>query len=196
MAIGKPLTPEQIAIIAEEYEKTGSYSAAARALGVDESTARKALKRRSNPTRSDLYARAEENGIRRARKDLKARSELINKILDPQHDPLSLGVEPKDIASLVRAQADLARTQLLIAERRERLRTQRLTRDKMRAEIKLIDARMKGTLPPDHHVVTTVDLEDPDAVAKRLAELHARSTGAHDSSGTAGGADTDGSGES
>lgn len=52
-----PMTPEQIETLVRVYLETANAAEAARSVGVDPSTARKALKRLAAPERSRVYAR-------------------------------------------------------------------------------------------------------------------------------------------
>lgn len=52
------LTPEQTETLSRVYLETGSYAAAGRAVGLDRSSARKALKAAGAPLRATLYARS------------------------------------------------------------------------------------------------------------------------------------------
>jgi len=53
---GVPLRPDELAVAAEAFQRTGTFTGAARAVGRPESTVRRALRRHSTPERAELYA--------------------------------------------------------------------------------------------------------------------------------------------
>lgn len=156
MPRGVPLTPAQTATIVRVFAETGSYADAGRAADVAESVARRVCLRRQESDRVALHASACERAMREAREGLRASERLIARVLgDGAADPEGLGLEPKDIAALVNARAGNARSLAVVQERHEGRAEARLRRDKLRAEARLIQARLDGTLPADKHDVTS-----------------------------------------
>ena len=107
MPQGVPITPDQARTIVETWRATGSKSEAARAAGLDESTARRCIAREREPEYAELHARAVARAERAARKrvgctgaDLRAR--LVTLLADPES-------APSDIAVLARAATDADR---------------------------------------------------------------------------------------
>lgn len=145
MARGQPLTPAQVATIVEVYERTGNKSEAARAAGVVESAARRALSRRVEATRSELHARAAKIGVRRGRRAINDNLARIVKVLATCDDGLSGGMltamEPRDLADLSKALTATVKTLLEIDTHRERGLQARLVREKLRAEISALKAK-------------------------------------------------------
>jgi hypothetical protein len=169
---GVPLTPAQLAQAAEVYTRTGNYSEAARAIGVDPDTVARRLGDRK---RSDLHARALARGVRRARRHLVAGMDVAAALLAKEKTD-GAGMEPRDVAAVLNATSRASEALLALEERRDRARQARLTRDKTRAETEFWRRRNNGTLPADNlnvTAVTKVDLADPDAVRARLEELAA-----------------------
>ena len=56
MTSSSPLAPGELARALSAYRETGTYAAAARAIGREESTVRKALRRHHAPERTELFA--------------------------------------------------------------------------------------------------------------------------------------------
>ena len=72
-------------------------------------------------------------GLRRARKSLDRLADRTDNYIHTNLDTNSL--EPRDLAALLKAQADLASTRAKIADREDRRRTGLLERQKLRAEL-------------------------------------------------------------
>lgn len=130
---GPRLTPEQIETAAEVYGKTGSTSAAADAVGVNESTLRAAFKRMRIARNRDLHRAAVDNGLRRGRRQI---GELLEKVGNQFLDDLRAGaVEPLHRLQSAGAYAtlfrELARLKVLDLKQRQA----RLTREQTRAQI-------------------------------------------------------------
>jgi hypothetical protein len=143
MPRGVPLTPDETARAAEVFERTGSYTEAARAIGAaDHSTVRKALLRRGDPDRSRLHTRACAVAVRKARKHVAAALDSIARRIADTPDP-------KDAAALATALVRLSDAALAHDARAGRRLQARLTRDKTRAETAAM-ARGPGTgVTPD-----------------------------------------------
>jgi hypothetical protein len=126
---GPNLTPDEIGRAAEAYARTGSFSAAAAALGrSDDSAVRKALRRIGCPDLSSLHARAVDLGIRRARRALNDTTSKLATRVDLAEDTDELVSIAKGL-SLTTARLE----GLALLELKKRQST--LTRRKTRAEI-------------------------------------------------------------
>ena len=140
MPRGTPLTPEQLGQAAEVYARTGSYSEAARAIGApDPSTVRKALLRIGDPNRSQLHARAIDEGLARGRRTLdglvrEVRTRTATAELRAELTLDELLAAAKTASYGVARMVDLAELEL-------KRRTARLTRRKLRAEALALEAR-------------------------------------------------------
>lgn len=160
---GPRLTPEQIERAAEVYARTGNTSEAARAIGANESTLREAFKRARIAKNRELHAKACERAMRRGRQRIEHFASVIEGSLGNAGE-----IEPRDAAALINAHSKAMDTVIAIADA-ERVRKQsKLTREKTRAEIDMLRARIAGTLPAEKHDVT---LDARDALAERLARL-------------------------
>ncbi len=133
VARGTPLTPEQIETAAAEYARTGSYQAAADAIGSDKSNVRRRLIAAGEPHRATAHARACERGIREARRQVADVAKMLHRVLAVEN-AAGVGLEPKDLASLANSLARLTDARIAIADREDRRRTARLTRAKTKAE--------------------------------------------------------------
>lgn len=138
MPKGTPLTPKQLRKAAEVYEQTGNYSEAARAVGCDPDTIAVRLRNRK---RSDLNAAAIVRGLRDGRRALcegiaKGRSLLQEEL------------EPRDYQSVMGGLGTAV-------QRLNDLREAPLRRAKLRREVEVLDAKVKGLLPPDVTVITS-----------------------------------------
>lgn len=143
MARGVPLTPEQVERAAQVYGETGNMLETSRRIGIPESTLRTALKRAGIAKRRELHARAVEAGIRKARKGLTKSLDLVEKLLSDENKD-GPGIEPKEIAMLLNARARATDSLLQVAQNADRRKQAKLTRDKTRAEIALIQAKARG----------------------------------------------------
>ena len=167
MARGAPLTPVQSETIARVFAKTGNASEAARAAGVEESTARRHVSAMKDHERARLHEQACKRGLRKGRRSLDRTMALIDRVLSDETGA-GIGIEPKDIASLAKAQASLASTLLAIEGRTAQRKQSKLTREKTRAETELIRRRIEGTLPPES---VTVTHDARDELAARFARI-------------------------
>ena len=180
MAAGTPLTPAQVRTITRVYTETGNASEAARRAGVATSTVTRFLERTDKLQRATLYTRARDEGIRRGADAIDRSVTLIDRLLDAESTD-GPGMEPRDVAALLRAQAALVAELRALREHTGRTKQARLTREKTRAEIKLLEGKIAGT-----HVdrVSLEHLTDDDVDA-RLAALAAGAAG--DATGAAAG---------
>ena len=105
-------------------------------------------------------------GIRRGADAIDKSVTLIDRLLDAESVD-GPGMEPRDVAALLRAQASLVAELRALREHTGRTKLARLTRDKTRAEIELLRGKIAGT-----HVdrVSLEHLTDDDVDA-RLAAL-------------------------
>lgn len=163
---GPRLTPEQMERAAQVFANTGNVSEAARSIGCAVRTLNDAFKRARIAKNRHVHAQACERGLRKARKQTDAVSDLLARLLDPgDADASSLGLEPGDIAKLVQALNGATAQRLALADRIERTRQSKLTRDKTRAEIELLRKKIAG----DH--VDRVEVSTDDALDERIATL-------------------------
>lgn len=160
---GPRLTPDQIEIAAAEFARTGNLHDAARVIGASVSGLRTAFKRNRIARNRTLHMEACERGIREQRERLKRFAIIIEDTIGKAGD-----LEPKDLAALVNANSKASETLLAFIDA-ERVRKQSLlTRQKTRRETEMLEARIKGTLPPERHEVTH---DARDALAERFARL-------------------------
>ncbi len=143
MPRGTPLTPEQLARAADAYARTGTYAEAGRAIGVEESVARRALLRAlgsgEESERVALHARAIERGLRDGRRALtEVNGRLRTKILGASKIGELVSIS-KGLSLSVARLADLVELEL-------KRRQARLTRAKTRAEIRSLE---KGAPTPE-----------------------------------------------
>lgn len=178
MPRGVPLTPAQKRKLSQVFTETGNASEAARQVGVSVPTACEWLT--PNRERQRLYTRARDEGIRRGADAIDRSVTLIDRLLDAKSTD-GPGMEPRDVAALLRAQASLVAELRALREHTGRTKQARLTREKTRAEIKLLEGKIAGT-----HVdrVSLEHLTDDDVDA-RLAALAAGAAG--DAAGAAAG---------
>lgn len=143
MPRGTPLTPEQLARAADVYARTGTYAEAGRAIGVEESVARRALLRAlsagEESERVALNARAIERGLRNGRRALTELNGRLRKKVSTASKIGELVSISKGLSLSVARLADLAELEL-------KRRQARLTRAKTSAEIRALD---KGAPTPD-----------------------------------------------
>jgi hypothetical protein len=152
-----PLTPPQVAKLVEVYASTGNFAEAGRAIGVERNTARDAIRRVTDARRRTLHARECEKSLRKVRGYLTKTADLIHQVLVVETGA-GVSLEAKDIASLSNSLSKIADTLAGIAEREDRRKGSRLTREKNRAEI---EALAKGA-------PVRVEITDVDALRRRL----------------------------
>lgn len=155
MASGTPLTPEQLKLASEVYEKTANYSEAARAIDADISAVRRALLRLEKPNRAKLNARAVERGVREGRKKLRSIIALSGDLLATK-DGKPFKMNGKEFASIASAIARATEVLNTLSERKQRNQQLRLQREKIRAEIELLRARTRGDVH-DTVILTPAD---------------------------------------
>lgn len=133
---GPRLTPEQLERAAAIFAKTNNASAAAAAVGVNESTLRAALKRVRIARNRDLHRQAVERGLRTGRKHLEKVVDLLGQQLVDELE--GGGLEPLERAqctgALGTAMRELGRLQLLDLKRQQAALTRAFTRARIRAE--------------------------------------------------------------
>lgn len=135
MPRGPEITLEELAVAIEVYVRTGSYTAAAEAIGRDVSSTRKAILRASLPEKSKLHARAIELGLRNGRKLLTRTNRALGKKIKPTAKTGELVSVAKGLSLTLARLTDLSELEL-------KRRDASLHRQKVRAEI---DALRKGT---------------------------------------------------
>jgi hypothetical protein len=136
MARGVPLSPEQIATAAEVFEREGTYTAAAEAIGATISGTRRALVRWRESSRAKSNARALARGMREGRRSLQRVATRLERAFFEEMESHSL--EPKDMAALANAIARQVETIANLDAANERRLNGRATRAKTRAEIAAI----------------------------------------------------------
>lgn len=130
---GQKLTNGQIETALRVYGETGNACEAARQAGCVESAVRSLLARKGVAKQRDRHARLCEAALQSARKSLRGLGEDVEAFIANNLRTDSL--EPRDLAALVKARADLAATIAKIADREDRRRTGVLERQKLRAEL-------------------------------------------------------------
>ena len=140
-----PISPDELKVAAAEYAATGSYAAAARAIGRDKSATRKALRRASEPLRATLHARALEDAFSEATKAVRLTARQLRQ-------DARTARRPGDRANTAFALSDAART---------------LT------QMRTAHAKLTGEHAPEKHQVDVRQLSDDDldAELRRLAAL-------------------------
>lgn len=135
MPRGPEITLEELAVAIKAYVSEGTYAAAARAIGRDESSVRRALLRASLSEKVGLHARAIERGLRNGRKALTRANARLAKKITPEAKIGDLVGIAKGLSLTMARLTDLSELEL-------KRRDASLHRQKVRAEI---DALRKGT---------------------------------------------------
>lgn len=150
---GSPITPDEIAAAAEVYASTGNYAEAARAIGRDKSSTRRALIAAGEPLRATLHTHALARAERDARKALvKARTKL--------EAALDTAAEVKDLAAIAAQIHDNARAT---------------------STMRTSHARLIGDHAPDKHEITVDAVDEISRRIARLAESDDESEGSRGS---------------
>lgn len=152
MARGVPLTDAQLELAAAVYAKSHSYAEAGRAIGVDESVARRALLRRGESERVVLHARAVRRGMREGRK-------LLRLALERAPEFLADAEDTKSYKELVDAVARATETLAKLDAREDQRRQARLTRKRTKAEI---TALSRENAPPGARLILPAVLVERD----------------------------------
>jgi hypothetical protein len=134
---GKPLTPEQVEAASEVYNRTGNYSEAGKAIGVERWVAREALLRRGDPQRHTLHARALARGAREGAK-------AIRYGLTKARERFDQAADGSEFASVMKATTDGTRTLAALAAQADERKAAKLARQKARAEIKALQQSQAG----------------------------------------------------
>lgn len=87
-----PLSPADLSTALQVYRETGTYAAAARALGRDESTVRKALRRHAAPDRAELFAAELETSQRNYLSACRKARRKVVAALDTTDDPRDIAM--------------------------------------------------------------------------------------------------------
>lgn len=179
---GRQLTPEQIEAASKVFGQTGNVSEAARAIGVSPFTLRDAFKRNRITKNRQLHAQACERGLREARAQVTRVSGMLERLLKTDAQTIEdLGMEPGDIAKLSQAFNGTVAQRLAIADREERRKQSKLTRDKTRAEVELLRKKING----EH--VDRIEVSTDDALDQRIETLLGRTRPEPPDEGGAGG---------
>lgn len=136
---GPRLTPEEVEIASEVYARTSDTSAAAAAIHRNESTLRAFFERVRIARNRDLHARACEDGLREGLGFLMDVARDCHGVLTRRTTTPS-GLEASDFAALGRAVNQAIATVAALAERDEKRRQARLTRQKTRGDIAKVAA--------------------------------------------------------
>lgn len=143
---GVKITDAQLETIFRVYGETSNACEAARQAGVSEATVRGHLTRADVARARERHARLCEQGLRASRKSIKGLGAKVEEFIELHLGTNSL--EPRDLAALVKARADLASTLAKIADREDRRKSGVLERKKLRAEL-------SGELVQKHEVTAT-----------------------------------------
>lgn len=170
MAHGSPTDPDKIDAALRELARTGNVRGAARAAGLAESTLRSALGPEKIAQARAAYAHARDAKIREGCRAVGAGLGLTRRLLRAESAD-GPGLEPRDIAALMNASSRATDTLLSARADEDRRHQARLTRERTRAEIELLHARLNGTLPEQGAGHTTINVHDAEAVERRIQEL-------------------------
>jgi hypothetical protein len=129
---GVPLTPEQVERAAEVYGRTGNYAEAARAIGAAETAVRTRLVQRGDADRRALNARACEKGVRDGTRALRYGLSLARERFDA-------AATADEFRAVMSATSDATRTLQTIATAHGDRALKRLQREKMRAELSMMN---------------------------------------------------------
>lgn len=166
MPRGTPLTPGQMRTASRVYAETGNYSEAARAIGVTETTVRRRLQKSK---RADLHARAIERGMREARRALRT-------MLGDAARRASVAVDGRDYAAVVGAVSKTVDSLVTLREASVGLTLKRLSRDRLKAEIALLEARRLSLLDWDE-VLSRATPEQREQLRSLAESIKAQSAG-------------------
>ena len=137
-----PLSPGDLSTALAVYTEAGTYAAAARAVGRDESTVRKALRRHTAPERAELFAmELEAAHVAALRATRRARRKAVA-ALDATDDPRDVALLGHTLHESLRAvsQARAAHGRLVAAEHAVETR--------VREELHGAMERLRRALPP------------------------------------------------
>ena len=137
-----PLSPGDLSTALAVYTEAGTYAAAARAVGRDESTVRKALRRHAAPERTALFAMeleaAQINALRATRRARRKAVAALDATDDPRDVALLAHVIHENLRAVSQARAAHGR---LIA-------TETTVETRVRAELRGAMERLRRALPP------------------------------------------------
>lgn len=141
--MGGPRIPQDVLERASQvYAETGNLRETARRVGVPHQTLFYAFKRLRIGRNRAIHAQACERGLRKARKRLARLGEMAENFIGEAVE--TNAIEPRDLAAVLNATAKLADSLGAIADRTDRTRQSRLTREKTRAEIELLRRKISG----------------------------------------------------
>lgn len=146
LTVGGPRIPPDVLERASRiYAETGNLRETSRQTGVALATLHEAFKRLRIERNRTVHAEACERGLRKARKRLSRLGELAeNYVAKLAGNAESPSIEPRDLAAVLNATAKLADSLGGIADRVDRKKQSKLTRDKTRAEIELLRKKING----------------------------------------------------
>ena len=137
-----PLSPAELSTALAVYTEAGTYAAAARAIGRDESTTRKALRRHAAPERAELFAMeleaAQVNALRATRRARRKAVAALDATDDPHDVALLAHVLHENLRAITTARAAHGR---LIA-------TETAVETRVREELRGAMERLRRALPP------------------------------------------------
>lgn len=111
--MSEPLTPTELAEALVVHRREGTYAAAARAIGRDESTVRKALRRHHAPERAELFANeladAHVNALRATRHARRRALSALQTATDPRDVALLAHVLHENLRAVSQARTAHAR---------------------------------------------------------------------------------------
>jgi len=150
-----------------EFARTLDASASARAVGIPERTARDIIARHERTAALRRgHARACERAIREGRKALREELAGARAYLREHTDPNSnvSALEPRDYAAVLNSIGSMVDRSLAVDANRDRRRLARVNRDKLRAEIALLEAKARG----DVQEIVVLTAEDAAAKARAV----------------------------
>lgn len=156
--MGRKTPPPKVEAAKQKLRRSGSLLAAAKAVGVPESTLRGAIGKEELARIRDLHARETEAEVQRMRVKISTVSDLVAEMVVGEVDA-GEGVTMADLRAALDSLAKASDSIVRIADRGDKRRSAALTRQKTRAEIAAI-ARNAG--PALGGQITVVMRADPD----------------------------------
>lgn len=163
---GPRYTKDQLRRATKVLGETGSIAEAARVVGVSRPGLRDALGTAVISQKRLEHANACEEGLRASRARMEALALKVDRYINEAID--TNAIEPRDLAAVVGSAAKLSDTLVTVTDREDRRRKAPIERRKLLAEIKVLEARLLGTLPADKVEVTH---DARDELAARIARL-------------------------
>jgi len=161
-----PLSPGDLSTALAVYVEAGSYAAAARAVGRDESTVRKALRRHAAPERAELFAvelaDAHANALRATRKARRKAVAALDVSTDPRDIALMAHTIHENLRAITTARA--AHGRLVAAEQAVEAR--------VREELEGALERLRHALPREAFDRALHALSDDTPEATTTTTMH------------------------